>query len=353
EQLEQLDEQINSHCIAWAQEYTKNLKEDEYPSEIKELLNEIESLDEAQQSIKGLLEEREQIVEQQNTVKSSESEELKSRSDIYQVLGRRAFDLYKKGALNESEGLDEIFRTLLDWEGKIRHADNELYRIRSQEDSSNVFRKLGTFLKKSSQSTIKKSAGDNLNRHYGKTGERLIREGFFTEIAQNGLSDVYDEFQDKEELSRKLKEEQASLETSGRALEEKLDELCKGSRPHRALKHMEEQREEREKDLDGAFLRMGQALYGENSENGSFRNVINDLYKSREMKNSEKARCLTDIRIAELEEKLEKKLKERDQQEEKVNREKEKWEELKKESAELEQKKGQLQKERDELSHEE
>ena len=353
EQLEQLDEQIKSHCIAWAQDEVQNLKEKDYPEEIKILQSDMEKLDCLQSDIRQLLKEKEDLVGKQKEVRETESEEMRSRTDFYQVLGRRSFDLYKKGSLAELEGLDDIFSPLLDWEDKIRNADNELYRIRSAEEDQSLFKKLGTFIKKSSQSNIKKSAGDNLNKFYKKTGERLVNEGFFTEIAQNGLSDIFNEFQNKEEVSRKLKEEQDELERNIGELDLRISDLCGSRKPGKALKATEEERDEKDRELDDAFLRMGQSLYGrEPRGEESFRKLIDELNVEREAKNREKTYLLTKIRIDELDDTLQKKIKERDQQQEKWEKEKQKWEVLQTEASELEQKKIQLEKDCDKLGSE-
>jgi chromosome segregation ATPase len=347
EQLIQLDEQINSHCIAWAQEYIEKLAANECPDDIKALQADIEDITQKQNRFDDLVEKRESALKKQKTIKSTESEELKSRSDIYQVLGRRAFELYKKGAIQETEGLSKIFNPLLDWENVIRDADNELYRIRSGEEKQNAIKKFGTFLKRSSQTTKKKSAGDNLNKHYSKAGEMLIKEGYFTEIAQNGLSDIYDEFQDKEKHSRKLQEEQMELISYLAELDCQIDELSEGQRLHKAIKSLDEQKEEKDNDLDNAFLFLGKSLYGGESDSGSFREILNELNQEREKLTKSKNDCLTEIRLEKLTEKLEESTRDRDKQKEKVEKETEKWNSIKKEVQDLENTIKQLEKGRE------
>ncbi len=349
DQLEQLDEQIQSHCIAWAQEYTAGLSRKECPEEIGKLLEDIERIDRDYAAIDSLAREIEEIRSAQTKIRESESEEIKARADFYLILGRRAFDLYKKGALSETEGLDGIFEPLLNWEDKIRNADNELFRIRSEEGEKSFFRKMGTFIKKSSQSSIKKSAGDNLNKYYKKAGERLINDGYFNAIAQNGLTDIYEEFQSKNETSRKLREELESLSMSEKEREQKIAELCRGNKPAKALKVLEDEKGERDGELDKAYLRLGQSLYSGEEEGKPFRGLVDELKKEREEKSREKVLCVTGIRIEELDEQLQKKRKEADQQKEKAEKERLKWEALEGEAEELLVKKTQLESEKAEL----
>ena len=353
EQMEQLDELIQSHCIAWAQEHTSGLEKEKLPEDIGLLLSDLEALENKASEIEALVEELNEIKDKQTRVKDSESEENRARGDFYQVLGRRSFDLYKKGTLADSEGLDELFRPLLEWEDKIRNADNELYRIRSEQEDKSFFKKMGAFIKKSSQSTIKKNAGDNLNKHYKKAGERLIKEGYFNAIAQNGLSDIYEDFQNKEETTRKLREEQQTLSGREEELESRLNELCGGNKPPKALKLLKEENSRMDGELDSAYLRLGQTLYSGKDPGEPYRKLVDELKKEREEKNREKIVCVTGIRIQELDEDLQKKQKETDQQQEKAEKEQLKWESLKSETDELLKKKIQLEKEREDLGYRE
>ncbi|MDC7219728.1 MAG: hypothetical protein PQJ59_07300 [Spirochaetales bacterium] len=347
EKIEQLEVQINSHCIAWAQDDLSSRPEEDLPAEISSVQDRITELEDKKISIEELLKKRESLNDQKKTIKSSETEELKSRSDIYQVLGRRAFELYKKGSLNDSEGLDNIFSPLLEWEDRIRHADNELYRIRSREEEGTFIHRMGALIKRSTQSTRKKAAGDSLNKYYGKAGEQLIKEGYFTEIAENGLSDIYDEFQNKEKYSRQLREEEAELDRSLEKLDDELDELCDGVRPQRAIKGIEDARDAADLELDEAYLSLGKVLYDEKKKGGAtFGKVIDELKGEYEILNREKARCLIEKRLSELKESFEKKVKERDQQKVRVDREQAKWENLRDETEEISRSLVQLESER-------
>ncbi len=350
DQLVQLDEQIKAHCIAWAQEKVQSPGKEEIPGEITTLQTILEDMDSEEGEIQGKLDEKEKILGQLKEIKDKENEEEKSLSDFHIVLGKRSFDLYKKGSLTDRENLDDLFKPLLDWEDRIRNADNELYRIRSGSEEKNVLKKVQTFLKKSSQSTIKKTAGDSLGRYYGKVGERLIGEGLFPEIAQNGLSDIYAEFQEQEERSRRLRDDQDSLEKQLGTLDLRLEELCGGTKPARYLKKKEEEKESRETELDEAYLRMGQSLYArEDLNRESFKQMIDELNGQRDRKSKEKSLCLTGIRIAELDEAFQKKDREKQQQQEKVQKETDKLNLLSEEAEELEKKKAQLEKEQNEL----
>lgn len=351
EQLEQLDEQIKSHCIAWAQEKALSLVPEEIPQDIGILQKTLEDFEGEEKRVAELTGERESLQERQKEIREQEAADEKSLAEFYVLLGRRSFDLYKRGSLPSSPGVEDLFKTLLDWEDRIRDADNELYRIRTEGEDLNLWKRMGSFIKKSSQSTKKRSAGENLSRNYRRIGERLVRDGLLPEIAGNGLSDLFEEHKGHEEATRRLKEESLKLDERLGDLDRELEEICGGVKPSRFLKKREEEKDRKEGELDEAFLRMGQSLYvREDLEGESFKHQIEDLNNQRETKIREKTLCLTEIRIGELEELLQKKIRDRAQQQEKVDRETEKLNVLAGETEDLEKKKKQLEKEKGDLT---
>jgi chromosome segregation ATPase len=332
DEIDSIDEQIKNHSIVWAQEYFSSLKKNEKPVEIIELNTLFETIDKKIGRLRELEQEELDLQNKIKEIKQSESEEYKGWSNFYQSLGKRSFELYKKGQMNDSDELDDLFNPLMEYENQIRNADNELFRIRNKDEDKKILNRVGNFIKKSTQSSKKKSAGDALQKQYKKTGEALIKDGYFNEVAQNGLSDIYDEFQNKEALSKKFKDELVELSNRIDVIELEIDELSEKKGSSRGIKNLESKLEETENKLESAFLRLGQELYGsESNKNESYRKLIDELNQERNDKVNNKSALLIEIRLGELEESLQKKEKDLKQQKEKIGREQEKFDSLEQE----------------------
>lgn len=348
EDISALDEQLKNHCIAWAQDELSKAKEE--PTEIIAIQNEIDVLDEKIRRVRELLKNREDGLARKKEIRKSESEGHKAMGDFYQVLGKRSFELYKKGQIQHNVDLDDIFNPLMSYEDKIRTADNELYRIRTSE-KSNIFDKMGSLLKKSTQTSKKKNAGDGLSKQYKKTGEALIKEGFFNDIAQSGLSDIYDEFQVKEERNRQFTDELEQLETQRVEIEKELNEITQNAGASKGLRSYEKDLEEAEEKLDDALLRFGQELYGREAKGKEpFRDLIDELNVKREAKLNRKLSLLTEIRLDEIKSDIDKIERDIQAQQERVGREQEKLDSLLEEKKNTDTKRDKLESELKELN---
>jgi uncharacterized protein YdcH (DUF465 family) len=228
----------------------------ERENQVSEQIAETESArDRIQETENQIMESR----ERETDLKQQVRDLTEGLDQIYEEIGRIAFDVFRGNPLVDQE-YAAIFSPLVEVNSELAGIDASIAEQQALLDERPFLEKMVTRGKIALLKNRRATREGSLRRLMRRAGNQIVGTAFVDEIADPKLTEAAEPYRDRLQKTTELEDQLAGLAELHQNLEDELEQLCQGKRPHKRLDELADDEQTLVRTRDTIRAEMAQSV---------------------------------------------------------------------------------------------